>query len=261
MGKIQKIREQKKIDAEIEAQERRQRIRSIVIGVVSGLVVLFLLTFSIIKFLSWRLSQGAAVSEKIPTPSASVKTESIFPSFSPSVENKNTDNLSAKIIVIETARGNIKLELYPAAAPKTVANFIGLINKNFYNGLTFHRVVPGFVIQGGDPKGDGTGGPGYTFEDEINPWSLGVNEQTIKSYEAQGYQYDKNLTSYKMDVGALAMANSGPNTNGSQFFIVTDSAQPYLDGKHTVFGKVIEGMDAVRKIQQGDLMNKVIIIK
>ena len=259
MGKIQKIREQKKIDAEIEVQERRQRLRSIIIGAVSGLVVLFLLTFGIIKFLSWRLSQGAVVSKQSPAPSASVKIEPIWPSFSPLAANKNTTNLTAKTAVIETVRGNIKLEFYPEASPKTAANFVSLINKGFYNGLTFHRVVPGFVIQGGDPKGDGTGGPGYTFADEINPWSLGVPEETIKSYEAQGHQYDKNLTSHKMDVGALAMANSGPNTNGSQFFIVTDAAQPHLDGKHTVFGKVIEGMDVVRKIQQGDMMTKVYI--
>jgi len=117
--------------------------------------------------------------------------------------------------------------------------------------------VPGFIIQGGDPKGDGTGGPGYAFTDEINPWSLGLSEDVIKSYEAQGYQYTHDLQSHKMDVGALAMANSGPNTNGSQFFIVTDQAQPHLDGKHTVFGRVIEGMDVVKKIQQGDVMRTV----
>ena len=261
MGKIQKIREQKKMDAEIEAQERSQRVRSIIIGVVSGLAVLFLLTFGIIKFLSWRLSQGAGASEMSPSPSASAEAPLIFPSLSPSAENKNMTDLTAKAAVIETAKGTIKLELYPTAAPKTVANFVNLVNKGFYNGLTFHRVVPGFVIQGRDPKGDGTGGPGYTFADEINPWSLGVDEQTIQSYEAQGYKYDKNLTSHKMEVGALAMANSGPNTNGSQFFIVTDSAQPSLDGKHTVFGRVTEGMDVVRKIQQGDMMKEIKIVK
>ena len=169
--------------------------------------------------------------------------------------------ITAKTAIIQTDKGDIKLELYPEAAPKTVANFVALADKGFYNGLTFHRVVPDFVVQGGDPKGDGTGGPGYTFVDEINPWSLGLSEDAIKSYEAQGYQYDKSLTSHKMEVGALAMANSGANTNGSQFFIVTTQAQPHLDGKHTVFGRVTEGMDVVKKIQQGDIIKEIKIAK
>jgi peptidyl-prolyl cis-trans isomerase B (cyclophilin B) len=169
--------------------------------------------------------------------------------------------MSQKIAVIKTARGNIKFELYPQDAPKTVANFIGLAQKGFYDGLKFHRVVSGFVVQGGDPKGDGTGGPGYSFEDEINPRSLGLSEETIKILEAQGYKYRRDLTSHKMTVGALAMANAGPGTNGSQFFIVTEQDQPHLDGRHTVFGRVIEGMDIVRQIQQGDTMNKIEIEK
>jgi len=107
----------------------------------------------------------------------------------------------------------------------------------------------------------GTGGPGYSFEDEINPWSLGLGEDKIKSYESRGYKYDKNLTSHKVEVGSLAMANSGPNTNGSQFFIVTEKAQPHLDGLHTVFGKAVEGMEVVRNIEQGDVMNKVYVIE
>jgi len=158
---------------------------------------------------------------------------------------------------METDRGTIKLELFAKDAPRTAANFADLIKKGFYDGLTFHRVVPGFVIQGGDPNGNGSGGPGYAFEDEINPWSLDLPEETIKSYEAQGYKFRQDITSHKMEVGALAMANSGPNTNGSQFFIVTDQAQPHLDGKHTVFGRVIEGLDVVKKIQQGDKINKI----
>ncbi|MBU1102231.1 peptidylprolyl isomerase, partial [Patescibacteria group bacterium] len=144
-------------------------------------------------------------------------------------------------------------------APKTIANFIELADKKFYDGLKFHRVVPDFVIQGGDPKGDGTGGPGYTFKDEINPWSLGLSNETIQTYQAQGYKYTRDLTSHKMTAGALAMANSGPDTNGSQFFIVTQKDQLHLDGKHTVFGRVIEDMDVVRKIQQGDIMKRIYI--
>lgn len=258
MGKIQKIREQKKIEAETELQERRHRNRTIAVGVFLGLAILALLVFGITKFLNWRLAQGA-LSEVSPTPSASSQPEQIFPSLSPSPDNQNMQKTTAKAAVIKTDRGNIKIELYPEAAPKTVLNFATLAKNGFYNGLTFHRVVADFVIQGGDPNGNGTGGPGYTFADEINPWSLGLSEETINSYQALGYQYDKSLTSYKMEAGSLAMANSGPNTNGSQFFIVTDSAQPHLDGKHTVFGRVIEGMDIVKKIQQGDIIKEIAI--
>lgn len=255
MGKIQKIREQKKAEAEQEAQERAQRNKTIIVGVVAGLVVLVLLIFGITKFLNWRVSQGNSATKDL-VPTVSSEPDNLFPSLTPPADNNMT---TVKAMTIKTAKGDIKLELYPEAAPKIVANFVALAEKGFYNGLTFHRVVPDFVVQGGDPKGDGTGGPGYAFADEINPWSLGLPEETIASYEAQGYKYDKNLVSHKMEVGALAMANSGPNTNGSQFFIVTTQAQPHLDGKHTVFGKVIEGMDVVRRIQQGDIMNQIIV--
>ncbi|MBA3420460.1 MAG: peptidylprolyl isomerase [Thermoleophilaceae bacterium] len=122
-----------------------------------------------------------------------------------------------------TNHGAIALELFDADAPKTVENFRSLAADGFYDGLVFHRVIPGFMIQGGDPLGTGTGGPGYTFEDEINR--------------------------HKIVRGALAMANAGPNTNGSQFFIVTTEAAPWLDGKHTVFGAVTAGMDAVDRIE------------
>ena len=121
-----------------------------------------------------------------------------------------------------TNHGEIKLRLFDDDAPKTVANFTTLARDGFYDGLIFHRVIPDFMIQGGCPQGTGTGGPGYTFEDEINE--------------------------HKVVRGALAMANSGPNTNGSQFFIVTADAAPWLDGKHTVFGRVTSGMEAVDAI-------------
>ena len=125
--------------------------------------------------------------------------------------------------ILTTSEGAIELELFPAEAPKTVENFTKLASDGYYDGLTFHRVIPDFMIQGGCPRGDGTGGPGYTFEDEINE--------------------------HKIVRGALAMANAGPNTNGSQFFIVTTESAPWLDGKHTVFGMVVEGMDAVDAIE------------
>ncbi|HEX3977644.1 MAG TPA: peptidylprolyl isomerase [Solirubrobacteraceae bacterium] len=124
---------------------------------------------------------------------------------------------------MQTTEGPIVFELFDEAAPKTVENFKKLAGDGFYDGLTFHRVIKDFMIQGGCPQGTGTGGPGYTFEDEINP--------------------------HKVVRGALAMANAGPNTNGSQFFIVTSQSAPWLDGKHTVFGQVTAGMDAVDAIE------------
>src|SRR4051795_5468540 len=125
-----------------------------------------------------------------------------------------------------TSHGPITLELFDEDAPKTVENFRKLARDGFYDGLIFHRVIKDFMIQGGCPQGTGTGGPGYQFEDEINP--------------------------HKVVRGALAMANAGPNTNGSQFFVVTTGAAPWLDGKHTVFGQVTDGMDAVDKIEASE---------
>ena len=124
---------------------------------------------------------------------------------------------------LHTSKGAIALELFDDDAPKTVANFKKLAEDGFYDGVIFHRVIPDFMIQGGDPTGTGSGGPGYTFEDEFNE--------------------------HKVERGALAMANAGPNTNGSQFFIVTTDAAPWLDGKHTVFGEITDGMDAVDAIE------------
>ena len=124
---------------------------------------------------------------------------------------------------MQTNHGAIELELFDDDAPKTVENFRKLAGDGFYDGVIFHRVIKDFMIQGGDPTGTGTGGPGYTFEDEFNE--------------------------HKVERGALAMANAGPNTNGSQFFIVTTGAAPWLDGKHTVFGRVTSSMDAVDSIE------------
>ena len=125
-----------------------------------------------------------------------------------------------------TNHGTIEIELFDDDAPKTVENFKKLASDGFYDGIVFHRVIEAFMIQGGDPTGTGSGGPGYQFEDEFND--------------------------NKVERGALAMANAGPNTNGSQFFIVTADACPWLDGKHTVFGKVTSGMDVVDAISQVD---------
>jgi len=167
----------------------------------------------------------------------------------------NKENIMGKdkkenvLVVMETNFGDIKLELFSADAPKTVENFLKLSELGFYDGVKFHRVIKDFMIQGGDPNSkdddwsnDGMGGPGYTFADEIN--------------------------AHKLEKGILAMANAGPDTNGSQFFIVTADATPWLDGKHTAFGKVVEGMDIVSNIEnvevdktQGDHPTKDVIIK
>ncbi len=137
--------------------------------------------------------------------------------------------------VIEMDAGKIVIEFYEQDAPETVANFVKLAEKGFYDGLSFHRVVPSFVVQGGDPKGDGSGGPGYTIKDEFNS--------------------RKHLT------GTVAMARTpAPNSAGSQFYICL-GPQPALDGKYTVFGQVIDGMDIVMKIKRGDIMKKVTIVE
>jgi peptidyl-prolyl cis-trans isomerase B (cyclophilin B) len=137
-------------------------------------------------------------------------------------------------VTISTNRGDIELTLYPEYAPKTVNNFIFLAREGFYDGVSFHRVISDFMIQGGDPTGTGRGGPGYRFEDE----------------------FDGNPLRHER--GVISMANAGPGTNGSQFFI-THGPQPHLDGRHTVFGKVTKGQDVVDAIRQGDIMSKVTV--
>ena len=126
-------------------------------------------------------------------------------------------------VTLNTSEGPVTIELFDEDAPKTVSNFKELAGQGFYDGVIFHRVIKDFMIQGGDPTGTGSGGPGYTFEDEINQ--------------------------HKLQRGVLAMANAGPDTNGSQFFILTTGEAPWLDGKHTVFGRVTDGMDVVDRIE------------
>jgi len=133
---------------------------------------------------------------------------------------------------IETEKGNLVLELFTSDVPATVNNFVFLAGEGFYNGTTFHRVKPGFMAQGGDPTGTGTGNPGYSFPDEF--------------------------TEHKHVAGTLSMANSGPNTNGCQFFI-TYAPQPHLDGKHSVFGQLIEGMDILEKLENGSVIKRIVI--
>lgn len=149
--------------------------------------------------------------------------------------NKEGDNMGEnRHAIIETEKGDIEIELYEQRAPLTTKNFIDLAESGFYDGLTFHRVIRDFMIQGGDPNGDGTGGPGYTIKDEFHP-------------------------ELKHERGVISMANSGPDTGGSQFFI-TEAETPWLDGKHSVFGKVLRGMDIVVTIEEGDVMKNVRIV-
>jgi len=170
-----------------------------------------------------------------------------FPFVHPEVFNPDSK------AIIHTSMGDIEIGFYKKDAPKTTENFIGLAKEGYYDGLLWHRVVKGFVIQAGDPKGDGSGGKslwGNTFADEINPTSLDLSQTTIQNNEKNGYTYNNSLTSHKIVKGSVAMANSGPNTNGSQFFIVTDQDQPSLDGQYTDFGYVISGLDVAQKIEQ-----------
>ena len=162
-----------------------------------------------------------------PTTTASEQPEKLsFPGVLPSKETAN------KLIHLKTTKGDIWFELLPNEGPKAASNFVYLANKNYYDGLTFHRVVPGFVVQGGDPTGTGMGGPGYKFEDD--PVNVEYKE------------------------GIVAMANAGPNTNGSQFFIML--ADYPLDPKYSVFGRVTKGMDVVKKLAIGDKMIEVTVL-
>lgn len=160
-----------------------------------------------------------------PTPAASPAPSAPTSPVASSANSKALTN-NMHIVTIKTSLGDIQFETYDADAPKAVNNFITLAEKRFYNGLIFHRIIPGFMIQGGDPKGDGTGGPGYTFEDELNP--------ETESYK-EGYKK-----------GVVAMANAGPSTNGSQFFIMLENYP--LPNNYTIFGKVVKGQGVVDTI-------------
>jgi len=171
------------------------------------------------------MSCGGPAPAPMPTPPPKPKTYSAPP---PMV----IDTSKQYTAIIETEKGNLVLELFAKDVPVTVNNFVFLARDGFYDGCTFHRVIPGFMAQGGDPTGTGRGGPGYKFDDEF--------------------------TEHTHVAGALSMANSGPNTNGSQFFI-TFTPQHGLDGKHTVFGQLIEGMDILQAIEQGDIIKRIVI--
>ena len=230
MGKIQKIKEQKKMDEIFQQEIKRKKKKRIEIILIVIILVLVIGAGAIFYF------------------------------------NRLAKEKTIVSATIETDKGNIELELDKKAASKTVENFVKLANEGFYDGTKFHRVVEDFVIQAGDPlskdddpNNDGQGGPGYTFEDEINPKVLGLADDVIKQLEYLGYKFNYSLKSIPHKVGTISMANGGPNTNGSQFFIVSTKDQPDLDGRYTAFGRVITGMDVVRQIKQGDIINKITI--
>ncbi len=180
---------------------------------------LVLLTILVLLFLAGCQKQ-ADFKEKTSNDKSATEQEGKTMTEAPKMQIDENKTYTAKM---QTSLGDIEIKLFAKDAPKTVNNFVALAKKDFYNDTIFHRVIKDFMIQGGDPEGTGMGGPGYRFEDEIN--------------------------SHKLVQGTLAMANAGPNTNGSQFFIVTAKSTPWLDGKHTAFGEVTKGMDVVMKIQ------------
>ncbi|MBU0647903.1 peptidylprolyl isomerase [Patescibacteria group bacterium] len=234
MGRAQKLKSQRKEEKERKQKQAEEKNKIFFTTVLTLVVVVVLGYFTVQWYQNYKKNNGG--------------------------------DMNSNKVVMHTNYGDIELELYPESAPKTVENFLGHAKDGYYNGTKFHRVIEDFMIQGGDPlsknddpSDDGTGGEstwGDKFEDEINPVSLGLTDEQIADLENQGYVYRDDLESKKMDVGVLAMANSGPNTNGSQFFIVTKQPQPHLDGKHTVFGRVVGGMDVVDKIAAAEIGEK-----
>lgn len=237
------------------------------------IIPLCALAFLLVSCAKRPASPVAAPGSPAPTEQSASSPVVSEPSAKILEARKNFDGnmLSGKhTVILHTSKGDVTMELDADAAPKTVTNFVVLARAGAYDNMMFHRVMPGFMIQGGDPNGDGTGGEsiyGPVFEDEINAESYGLGEKTLKDaaegepllpefekitikefYEKQGYVYKSELKSLPMTKGAVAMANRGPNTNGSQFFVIHGDSTPWLDGRHTVFGRVTEGMDVVDAI-------------
>lgn len=207
MGKAQKFKEQRRQN-QIEKKEKKKKLFK------NALIYLAIGSVSIgIAF------AGTYVYQKISNNKEGIKSYKTGEKMYSKAPDMQIDVNKTYIAEFETSMGNFEAELFAKDAPKTVNNFVVLSNDGFFNNLIFHRVIKDFMIQGGDPQGDGTGGPGYKFEDEFN--------------------------SHKLIRGTLAMANSGANTNGSQFFIVTAEATDWLDGKHTAFGQITSGLDIV----------------
>jgi len=246
MGKAEKIKEQRKIE-KIEKEKKLKR-RKILFFKYSLTVVLSAIftTGMVYSYNRWYPENKWPKNRPV-----SVKNTDSKPIYDK--EPKMTIDVEKKYFAnFETSEGNFRIELLAKNAPKTVNNFIYLARKNFYDGLIFHRVIEDFMIQSGCPKGDGTGGPGYKFEDEINGKMVGLTDDDLVQAAAAGYEFNDTLETIMLDQGVLAMANSGPKTNGSQFFIITADSTPWLNGRHTPFGRVTEGMDVILKINKVD---------
>jgi len=227
-------KEQKKL-LETAKAKKRETFKKWIIS-ISAILLIFLIIFGVNLYSKYKDNKMKEAAINPP--------EVTMPTDTEIAEIKN------EIVVLETTMGVIKIELYPEAAPLTVNNFRRLVIDGFYDGHVFHRVINDFMIQTGGFTSSQQADVRYTFKDEINPDSLGLSADTIKANETEGYIYDRTLKSIKLENGVVAMANAGPNTNGSQFFIITakEEAQ-WLNGRHTGFGKVIAGMDVCNKIQ------------
>lgn len=229
MGRAQKLKLKRKEERDL-LRKKRQRRKSLIFKILAFMIA-FGFTFwglkaSYTKLMNFISIKKNKSSERIEAKNHSKEIRSYKIgerkySQEPDIQIDENKEYNA---LVRTNKGEFKIRLFVKEAPKTVNNFVVLARDKFYNGLLFHRVIRDFMIQGGDPNGDGTGGPGYKFKDEIN--------------------------NHKLVRGAVAMANSGPDTNGSQFFIVTKDKTEWLDGKHTVFGEVVEGMDVVMQIEK-----------
>lgn len=226
MGKAQRLKEERR--QQRESLEKRSLKRKSFVFKMATFIVVFGTTFYGLKIGYARFFKGDRDKTEIAANAdqyhEEAKSYKIGERKYSQVPDMQIDVEKEYFATIKTNKGEFKSKLFTKDAPKTVNNFVVLARDKFYDGLTFHRIIKDFMIQGGDPNGDGTGDPGYKFEDEIN--------------------------SHKLVRGTLAMANSGPNTNGSQLFIVTKETTDWLDGKHTSFGEVIEGMDIVMNIEE-----------
>lgn len=233
MGRAQKLKEIRKNNREAYEQKRANKkaliLRSIISIIILGVIVYgggFGYNRYLKGYISKIKSNKTASEAGNKGEEKQVGSKKIGDHKYSAVPDMQIDIKKKYFADFETNMGNFKIELFADKAPKTVNNFVVLSRDKFYDGLTFHRVIQDFMIQGGDPKGDGTGDPGYKFADEIND--------------------------IKLVKGVVAMANSGPNTNGSQFFIITKESTDWLQGKYNAFGRVIEGMDTVMKIEKVD---------
>lgn len=264
-GKIKLTQEEiKRREAKEKQQKLENRKRFLIVS--SSVVAIAIMIGGIVLLNNWNSKRKAN--------EAAIKADrALWPKGVVKPTKAEIAQIKEELVVLETTMGTIKLELDPEAAPLTVMNFRRLINEKFYDGVIFHRVIKDFMIQAGGETEKGPKEPlGYSFKDEINAKALGLTAQEISANEATqpdgkpGYKYDETLKSFKMVKGVLAMANAGANTNQSEFFIVTArDGTPWLNGKHTAFGRVVAGQEVADKIQvqptKSDRPLKNIVIK